>query len=51
MSLEAIKKALSVSGSGSLENYLPAPLATEVIAYIRELNFLRKHFLTEPFRK
>ena len=44
MSLEAIKKALSVSGSGSLENYLPAPLATEVIAYIRELNFLRKHF-------
>ncbi len=43
MSTEAIKKALSVVGTGSLENYLPAPLANEVIAYIRELNFMRKH--------
>ena len=52
MSMEAIRKALSVAGTGSLENYLPAPLANEVIGYIRELNFVRKHVssFNMPFR-
>lgn len=41
--MNAIQKALSVAGTGSLENYLPAPLAAEVIAYVRELNMMRRH--------
>lgn len=44
--MNAIQKALSVAGTGSLENYLPLPLAKEVIAYIREINIMRKHLKT-----
>lgn len=39
---DVIRKALSVAGVGSLESYLPQPLAMEVIAYIRELNIMRR---------
>jgi len=41
--MNAIQKALSVAGTGSLESYLPLPLAMEVIAYVRELNMMRRH--------
>ena len=41
--MNAIQKALSVAGTGSLENYLPEPLAMQVIDYIREMNMMRKH--------
>lgn len=44
--MNALQKALSVAGTGSLENYLPAPLATEVIQYIREINMMRKKLRT-----
>lgn len=37
-----VLKALSVAGTGSVENYLPDPLAAEVIDYVRELNVVRK---------
>lgn len=40
--MNAIQKALSVAGVGSLESYLPLPLALEVIAYVRELNMMRR---------
>lgn len=43
---DSVKKALSVAGSGSLEYYLPAPLATEVIDYIRDINIMRRHLRT-----
>lgn len=48
--MNAIQKALSVAGTGSLENYLPAPLATEVINYIRELNIMRRHLKSFTMR-
>ncbi len=41
--MNAVQKALSVAGSGSLENYLPEPLAMEVIDHISELNVMRRH--------
>jgi hypothetical protein len=44
--MNAIQKALSVAGVGSLENYLPEPLAMEVIAYIRDINIMRRHLRT-----
>ncbi len=41
--MNAVQKALSVAGTGSLEGYLPLPLAQEVIKYIREINIMRQH--------
>jgi hypothetical protein len=37
----AIRKALSVASGGNIEDYLPAPLAKEVIEYIRDTNIMR----------
>ena len=43
MNKQMILKALSVATSGSsISSYLPAPLAAEVIGYIREINILRR---------
>ena len=40
--LKAIKKALSVATGGGLVDYLPAPLAREVIKYVRDINIMRR---------
>lgn len=41
--LQLVKQALRVSQSGqSIAAYLPAPLAKEVISFIREINIMRK---------
>jgi len=40
--MNAIQKALSVATGGNLNDWLPAPLANEVIAYIREINIMRR---------
>jgi len=43
MNKAMILKALSVATAGqSISSYLPAPLAAEVIGYIREINILRR---------
>lgn len=42
-----VNKALSVATSGAgISSYLPAPLAKEVIDYVRELNILRRMIRT-----
>jgi hypothetical protein len=43
--LTIVRKALAVAagpGDSDISSYLPAPLANEVIAYIREINILRR---------
>jgi len=41
MSSSIVKKALSVATGGNLADWLPEPLANDVIAYIRDINQLR----------
>jgi len=40
--IDLIRKALSVAGTGSVENYLPDPIVADVIKYVRELNVMRR---------
>jgi hypothetical protein len=39
--MNAVAKALSVATGGNITDYVPAPLAAEVIAYVREVNIMR----------
>ncbi len=40
--LNMVRKAISVGTGGNVTDFLPAPLAAEVIAFIREINILRR---------
>jgi len=44
--MNAIAKALSVATGGNLNDWLPAPLANEVINYIHDINIMRRLIAT-----